>query len=614
MKVLILPSRIDTLIADCASWTDFGDLASRQKNTKDMGDLFERLTQLYLQTHPTYRSKIKNVWWCNNGELPEEVRKKLNLPETDEGIDLLCETYSGEYWSVQSKYQTNSDRPLNFKKLSTFLSLSFVTAKGISTGLVVHTSTKKVKKSHLIGNTVELGLQHWLEISEGQWDQILDLCRGNLLQPPEKRKKRKHQELAIEKAKEHFLKKGCNRGKLIMPCGTGKSLIAYWSTRALKAKTVIVAVPSLALVKQSLEDWTSEYLAEGIHPEWMAVCSDDSVGKMKEADSTVATVYEAGIPTTTDPTEIVNFIKKKSKNPKVIFTTYQSSPKLADACKKQGLTIDLLIADEAHKTVGRKDKKFATLLSDENIKIKQRMFMTATERVYRQGSENIASMDDESVYGKMFHQMSFKQAIDDGIICDYKILTVAVSGSEVANLMVEHTEVIAQLGNQKVETDAHNLAAGIAIEKVFDKHKIKHALSFHRSIKRAEDFNKQQDAFSGKLGSKQLIENRNISSRLSAGQRSRLLNDFAASERSLISNARCLTEGVDIPSIDCVAFIDPKQSRVDIVQAAGRAMRQSKATGKTHGYILIPIIVPDGQDLDQFAEGTDFASVARVIT
>jgi superfamily II DNA or RNA helicase len=346
----------------------------------------------------------------------------------------------------------------------------------------------------------------------------------------------------------------------------------------------------------------------------MAVCSDDSVGKMKEADSTVATVYEAGIPTTTDPTEIVNFIQKKSKNPKVFLQLIKAAQNSLTHAKKQGLTIDLLIADEAHKTVGRKDKKFATLLSDENIKIKQRMFMTATERVYRQGSENIASMDDESVYGKIFHQMSFKQAIDDGIICDYKILTVAVSGSEVANLMAEHTEVTAQLGNQKVETDAHNLAAGIAIEKVFDKHKIKHALSFHRSIKRAEDFNKQQDAFSGKLGSKLLIENRNISSRLSAGQRSQLLNDFTASERSLISNARCLTEGVDIPSIDCVAFVDPKQSTVDIVQAAGRAMRQSKATGKSHGYILIPIIVPEGQALDQFAESTDFAAVARVIT
>jgi superfamily II DNA or RNA helicase len=614
LKGLVLPSRIDTLIADCASWSDFRDLASQQKNTKDKGDLFERLTQIYLQTHPTYRSKIKNVWWCNNGELPEQVRKKLNLPKTDEGIDLLCETYEDEYWSVQSKYQANSDQPLNYKKLSTFLSLSFVTAKGISTGLIVHTSTKKVKKSHLMGNTVELGLQHWLEISDGQWDQILDVCRGNLLQPPKKRNPRKYQELAIEKAKEHFLKEGCNRGKLIMPCGTGKSLIAYWATQALSVRSVIVAVPSLALVKQSLKDWTSEYLAEGIHPEWMAVCSDDSVGKMKEADSTVATVYEAGIPTTTDPAKIVDFIQKKSKNPKVIFTTYQSSPKLADACKQEGLTIDLLIADEAHKTVGRKDKKFATLLSDENVKIKQRMFMTATERVYRQGSENIASMDDESVYGKRFHKMSFKQAIDDGIICDYKILTVAVSGSEVANLIAEHADVTTQLGNQKLETDAHNLAAGIAIEKVFEKHKIKHALSFHRSIKRAEDFNKQQDAFSGKLGSKLLIENLNISSRLSAGQRSQLLNDFAAGERSLISNARCLTEGVDIPSIDCVAFVDPKQSTVDIVQAAGRAMRQSKETGKTHGYIVLPIMVPDGLSLSDFAETTDFATVARVIT
>jgi len=609
-----MPSRIDTLIADCTSWIEFRELASRQKIPKDKGDLFERLTQIYLQTHPTYRSKIKNVWWCNNGELPEQIRRKLNLPETDEGIDLLCETYEGEYWSVQSKYQTNSDKPLNHKKLSTFLSLSFVTAIGISTGLVVHTSTKKVRKSHLMGNTVELGLQHWLDINDGQWDQILEICRGNVLKPPEKRDPRKYQKLAIECAKEHFLKNKNKRGKLIMPCGTGKSLIAYWATQALKVKTVIVALPSLALVKQSLEDWTSEYLAEGVHPEWMAVCSDDSVGKMKEADSTVATVYEAGIPTTTDPLKIVDFVQKKSKNPKVIFTTYQSSPKLADACKHQGLTIDLLIADEAHKTVGRRDKKFATLLFDENIKIKQRIFMTATERVYRQGSENIASMDDENVYGKIFHQMSFKQAIDDGIICDYKILTVAVSGSEVADLMAEHTEVTAQLGNQKVETDAHNLAAGIAIEKVFKKHRINHALSFHRSIKRAEDFNKQQDAFSGKFGNNLLIENLNISSKLSAGQRSQLLREFTASEHSLISNARCLTEGVDIPSIDCVAFVDPKQSTVDIVQAAGRAMRQSKETGKTHGYILIPIIVPDGQDLDQFAESTDFAAVARVIT
>ena len=153
-----------------------------------------------------------------------------------------------------------------------------------------------------------------------------------------------------------------------MPCGTGKSLIAYWIARELKAQTVILAVPSLALVKQSLKDWTSEYLAEGIMPKWVAVCSDDDVGKLKEADSTVATVYEAGIPVTTDPKEITGFIEEKFDGPKIIFTTYQSSPVLADACREAGLSVDLLIADEAHKTVGRKDKKFATFLFDENLK------------------------------------------------------------------------------------------------------------------------------------------------------------------------------------------------------------------------------------------------------
>ena len=167
-----------------------------------------------------------------------------------------------------------------------------------------------------------------------------------------------------------------------------------------------------SLVKQSLEDWTTEYLAEGTTPSWLAVCSDDSVGKMRETDSTVATVYEAGIPVTTDPSKSVSFIKKRTLGPRVIFTTYQSSPMLAAACNEAELTVDLLIADEAHKTVGRKDKKFGTLLFDKNIKFKKRIFMTATERVYRQGGEDIVSMNDPKIYGNIFHEMSFKEAID----------------------------------------------------------------------------------------------------------------------------------------------------------------------------------------------------------
>jgi len=311
------PTRIDTLIAECASWNEFRTLVERQHSTQDKGHLFERLTQLYLTTSPIYRSKIKTVWWCNNpasNELPEHVRKQLNLPKDDEGIDLLCETYDGEFWSVQSKYRSNSDEALTTKELSKFLSLSFVTGKNISYGLIAHSCNKKIKKSHLMGDTTEIGLQNWISITDSQWQQMIDVCKSNLLQPPKQRHPRKHQEKAITKAKEHFLDNRSKRGTLIMPCGTGKSLIAYWITRKLNVRSVIVAVPSLALVKQSLEDWTSEYLAEGIHPNWIAVCSDDSVGNMKEADSTVATVYESGIPSTTVPSEIISFIRKKPQS------------------------------------------------------------------------------------------------------------------------------------------------------------------------------------------------------------------------------------------------------------------------------------------------------------
>jgi predicted helicase len=352
----------------------------------------------------------------------------------------------------------------------------------------------------------------------------------------------------------------------------------------MNAKSIILAVPSLALVKQSLGDWTAEFLAEGVRPEWLAVCSDDSVGSMKEADSMVSTVYEAGIPATTDQLEIIEFLEKTTDVPKVIFTTYQSGNVLAEACTAAGFTADLLIADEAHKTVGSSAKKFATLLSDDNTLINKRLFMTATERVIRGSSEGeVVSMDDVSVYGEVFHQMTFAEAIAEDIICDYKILTLFVSESKTADLVSQRQAVEVQRGNRKVETDAHSLAVGLAVEKAFKKYGIKRAITFHSSIKKAENFVAQQRELSGLVDEGIEIDYQTISSKQTAGQRSKHLHDFKSKDLALLSNARCLTEGVDIPSIDCVAFVDPKQSVVDIVQAAGRAMRQSKETGKEFG-------------------------------
>jgi superfamily II DNA or RNA helicase len=607
-----MPSKIDTRISQCSSWDDFVELVNTlpKSNTTEKGDYFERLTQVYLQTHPTYSSKLKHVYLLNDKTIPERLRDKLNLPENDEGIDLICETNSGEYWSVQCKYKSDQSSALTYKELSTFNSLSFNSCKGISLGLVVHTSTKPVKKSHLMPKVKEIGLEKWLDISEADWKRITKVCRSNKLEPPKKRNPLRHQKVAITDAHKHFVTNKKKRGKLIMPCGTGKSLTAYWIAQSLKAKTIVVAVPSLALVRQSLADWTAEYLAEGIKPEWIAVCSDQTVGSTKDADSTVATVYEMGIPTNPSDEELDSFLKRRSTTPKIVFTTYQSADKLCNAAQRNNKTFDLLIADEAHKTVGRKDKSFATLLFDENVKFKKRLFMTATERVYNAAKDNVVSMDDTAIYGTTCHQLTFKKAIDAKIICDYKIVTIAVSKTEVQALIDAKENLSVKSGNVQFETDAQSLAAGIALNKAFKKYGIKHALTFHSSIKRASNFCHQQENIPNTLE----VVNSHISSKNSAGERAKLLKAFAEEKYSLISNARCLTEGVDIKAIDCVTFVDPKKSTVDIVQAAGRAMRQSKETGKDWGYIILPLLIEDDESLEDIKASNKFSDILKIIT
>jgi predicted helicase len=209
---------------------------------------------------------------------------------------------------------------------------------------------------------------------------------------PEARHPRPHQRAAISAAKSHFIGDGAARGRLIMPCGTGKSLTAYWIAEALKAKTILIAVPSLALVRQSLADWTREFLARNVLPDWLCVCSDESVGNL-ERDEFVGEAYDLGLPTHTDTSEIAALLRAPSNGPKIVFTTYQSSDKLAAAARTARIKFDLAILDEAHKTVGARSKRFATLLSDKKITVRHRVFMTATERVFRGDRNDVLSMD-----------------------------------------------------------------------------------------------------------------------------------------------------------------------------------------------------------------------------
>jgi len=364
-------------------------------------------------------------------------------------------------------------------------------------------------------------------------------------------------------------------------------------------------------MEQSLNDWVQEYLAAGINPEWMCVCSDKSAGNV-EIDDFDIDLQDLGIPVTTNKDEIRNFLSKRSKHHKIIFTTYQSGHLLKQVCKNQKIKFDLAIFDEAHKTVGVADKSFAALLHEKNIHIKHRVFMTATERkIVHRREDEVVSMDDTKIYGNIFYQLSFRKAIDNGIISDYKIVTLTVTNSQVENL-IENNSLLNIKGSGLNSTESIYVATGIAVKKAMKKYKINHAISFHRSIPLAKNFRGLLDTFNKEKTLRPVSKNYHVSSKQKTGERAQMLKDFASQKPSLITNARCLTEGVDIPAVDCILFADPKQSLVDIVQATGRAMRP--APGKKFGYVILPLVVPDNYEVDDFAEETAFRHITKVIS
>jgi predicted helicase len=338
----------DRYIASCTSWDDFYERTKTLPTHSAKGAVFERLTQLYLQTTPEYCTELQHVWLLR--EVPADIRKRLNLPGPDEGIDLIARTRRGEYWAIQTKFRSQRDTPLNRRELGTFTSLASNTCNDIAMAVVAHTCSKPVSKHHLMRRTVEIGLDRWQSLDPATWSLILAKLEGRTVRR-EVRSPKPHQSEAISAAKKHFIDEGATRGRLIMPCGTGKSLTAYWIAEALEAKTILVAVPSLALVRQSLADWTREFLAHSVVPDWLCVCSDESVGNL-ERDEFVGEVYDLGLPTHTDVNEIAALLRAQSNGPKIVFTTYQSSDRLAAAARKAGIKFDLAILDEAHKTVG----------------------------------------------------------------------------------------------------------------------------------------------------------------------------------------------------------------------------------------------------------------------
>ena len=576
---------LSSATAGCSSWSDLTAKWARYSE-KEKGDLFEELTKAYLILEPRYACKLKHVWLGR--EIPQAVAKKLKLPSTDYGIDIVAETLSGEFWAVQCKYRQDSNQSLTFGALSTFQALAFGVCQGFSYGLVCSTTERF---SHVLKGQDRIGfcsLDDWQSLDADFFKRL----RAHLAHKPttlKPLKPRPHQKTAIADGVEHFIQAKASRGKLIMPCGSGKSLTAYFLAQEIGAKRILIAVPSLSLIRQTLKVWLRETLANRQDVDWICVCSDESAGRVDRDDVAVLR-QDLGVPCLTDSEKISAWLKKKPKGLQVVFTTYQSGESLSEAARSAGVRFDLGIMDEAHKTVGDGKSLFSHLLHDGNLPIRRRLFMTATERRYAGKSDEVVSMDDPAIYGDTFHLLSFKRAMefDPPILSDYKIISICVSREEVAKLIRKNVFLKPDKGPWSKDVEADMLASLIALRKAMSKHPIRHAVSFHRSIQRAEVFKIHNDAFTQIAPEFGDLATYHVSGATPTGTRSRIVSDFARSERALITNARCLTEGVDVPGIDCVLFADPRRSAVDIVQAVGRALRPSQ--GKECGYVIVPIL------------------------
>jgi superfamily II DNA or RNA helicase len=577
----------EAIFRKAANWGELNTQLAAS-SPQDKGDCFEILTKYFLQLHPNYITKLSKVWLLK--EVPAKIHKHLNLPGPDEGIDLIAETKEGEYWAIQCKYKTDENKSLTRKELSTFTDLAFNICRGISLCLICTTADRFSYKLKRYGERLTFCAGDIWRGLDKEFFQRLHCFIDGKLSLPKPLTPRPHQERAIANAYRHFVKEGNRRGKLIMPCGTGKSLAAYWIAEKLNAQKILVAVPSLALIRQTLEVWTRESLAHHKEVNWICVCSDTSVGDISKEDIAVL-VQDLGVEVHTDPNAIADWLRLKKSGLTIVFTTYQSGKAVSEASRKAGINFDIGIMDEAHKTVGQRGGLFSYLLEDKNIVIKNRVFMTATERRYAGQSEHILSMDDPEQFGDTFELLTFKEALNckPPILSDYKIVTMAISRSEIEGLIQANAFVRPDKGRWDREVEAEMLASVIALRKAMQKRPIRHAVSFHSSIARAKAFKDTQDKLGEVLPGFGELESFHVSGNIPTAVRSHIIEEFESSERSLITNARCLTEGVDVPNIDCVLFADPRKSAVDIVQAVGRALRPSE--GKKFGYVVIPILL-----------------------
>lgn len=615
---------------------------SKSYSEADKGNRFERLMQAMLRTIPPYCNELQQVWpWS---EFP--YRQSISLH--DSGIDLVAQTNDGNYWAIQCKCY-RADAKIDKGDVDTFLttsSRSFKDDEGkqhfFSFRLWIDTTdggfTNHAAES-FIGQAIPASVLHLAKLAEMpvDWEE-LDKGISGTKAITEHKEVLLHQQDALNEAKKYY--KEHDRGKLIMACGTGKT---FTSLRIAEQMTdcrgkVLFLVPSIALLGQTLREWCFD-AQKPIRP--MCICSDSEVSRThtKDDDTNITSVEELAFPASTSVEQIKQqyfaLQHDKREGMLVVFSTYQSIERIAAAQSAIGeeLTFDLIICDEAHRTTGvtlkgDDESAFVRVHDNDFIRARKRMYMTATPRLYKESDQKrakdqeayLCSMDNPELYGEEFYRLGFGEAVDKNLLSDYKVLIlnvepgdvntevqVALSGLDAATQKEVNTDDMAKLIGCINALSKRSRYDNKLLREI-DPQPMHRAVAFCQNIKVSkaikEAFNACRDSYYASLSSDERkglvrVEADHVDGSMGAAKREAKLSWLKNTKTDgydchLLSNVRCLSEGVDVPSLDAVIFLAAKNSQVDVVQSVGRVMR--RAEGKKYGYIIIPIVVPSDVD------------------
>ncbi len=563
------------------------------------GDAWEKALKGWINAggHP----ELTKAWMW--GEWPGKLKAGL---KGDKGVDLVAETRDKQLVAIQVKFRRDPNDPVTAPEVQKLVGSYRKHFALFALASNAWSATRGV--SEAVGDEdAMLILREQLLESSYDWAAKKSIKRTKFTPFP-------FQKVAAENVRKALAKGG--RAQIVMACGTGKTVTMLLATEALDAQRVLVLAPTLLLVKQLRDEWVSKRRPDR---EWasLAVCSDIGDGM----DASEIAPAEFGAPPTTNPDEIAAFLKKPGR--RVVFGTYASSDRIAKAQKKAGVpSFDLAVADEAHRIAGvvavkdKSERSHRVLLEEKEIKAVRRLFATATPRITgskktRDGDDIlIESMDDESRFGKVAHSVTFQEAVKLKRLVPYKLVVTIVTNDEVADVVLNRRFI--DVKGKPYAAD--EVATAIAIRRAYKELGISKIISYHSRVAGAKSF---ADLITQVPGRGKSPVTEHVAGSMPVNDRKQVLNRLAAAtEPYLVTNARCLTEGIDVPALDAVAFADPRKSQVDIVQAVGRAMRKPMGKSKkTTGYIILPVYLTKKElkDPETAVEGSAFEPVLQVL-